>query len=185
MAKKERAHLERNSRKILQRLKAEGWVVVSIEGSHHKLKNTRFNYPIILVHRVSGLGDTEDEALHNVRISLRMYADDLAEDGKTMPRPRTVRDIFADTEVKESIADGHGFIVLVPLLYAGKKRRVNVSLDPALIAAVDEAAKIAGTNRSDFLANVAWREVEASTDAVKVAAKKKKSARNRRQSVAA
>jgi predicted RNase H-like HicB family nuclease len=130
-------------------------------------------------------GDTEDEALHNVRISLRMYADDLAEDGKTMPRPRTVRDIVADTEVKESISDGYGFIVLVPLLYAGKKRRVNVSLDPALIAAVDEAAKIAGTNRSDFLANVAWREVEASTGAVKVAAKKKRSARDRRQRVAA
>jgi predicted RNA binding protein YcfA (HicA-like mRNA interferase family) len=50
MAKKARAHLERNSRRILQRLKAEGWVVASIEGSHHKLKNKRFNYPIILVH---------------------------------------------------------------------------------------------------------------------------------------
>jgi predicted RNase H-like HicB family nuclease len=133
-------------------------------------------------------GDTEDEALENLRVSLRMYADDLAEDGHALPRPRTVRDVVADPEVKESIWDGYGFIVLVPLLYAGKKRRVNVSLDPSLIAAVDEAARIAGTNRSDFLASVAWREVEATTGAVKVEAKKKPSSRTTtrtRQRVAA
>jgi predicted RNase H-like HicB family nuclease len=120
-------------------------------------------------------GDTEDEALDNLRISLRMYADDLAEDGKALPRPRTVREVVADAEVKESIWDGFGFLVLVPLLHSGKKRRVNVSLDPSLIAAVDEAARIAGTNRSDFLASVAWRELEATTHAVKVAARKKAS----------
>jgi predicted RNase H-like HicB family nuclease len=130
-------------------------------------------------------GDTEDEALENLRVSLRMYADDLAEEGHRLPRPRTVRETVADPEVKDAIWDGYGFIVLVPLLHASRKRRVNVSLDPALIAAVDEAARIAGTNRSDFLANVAWREVEAATGAVKVGAKKKASAAPRRQRVAA
>jgi len=118
-------------------------------------------------------GDTEDEALENLRVSLRMYADDLAEDGKKLPQPKTVRQTVADPEVKEAIWDGYGFIVLIPLLYASKKRRVNVSLDPSLIAAVDEAARISGTSRSDFLASVAWREVEAVTGAVKVTAKKK------------
>jgi predicted RNase H-like HicB family nuclease len=117
-------------------------------------------------------GDTEDEALENLRISLRLYADDMAEDGNTLPAARTVREVVADTEVKQSIWDGCGFIVLVPLLHATKKRRVNVSLDPSLIEAVDEAARISGTNRSDFLANVAWREVEAATGAVRVAKKK-------------
>jgi predicted RNase H-like HicB family nuclease len=132
-------------------------------------------------------GDTEDEALHNLRISLRMYADDLAEDGKQLPPPRTVSETVADPEVKESIWDGYGFIVLVPLLYASKKRRVNVTLDPSLIAAVDEAARIAGTNRSDYLETMAWRELEAATGAVKVSAKRKTSRhkRQRRQRVAA
>jgi predicted RNA binding protein YcfA (HicA-like mRNA interferase family) len=32
-------HLERNSRKILARLKHDGWLLVSTEGSHHKLRN--------------------------------------------------------------------------------------------------------------------------------------------------
>ena len=42
--------IERNSRRILARLKKEGWVVVSVEGSQHKLKHAAFPYPIILVH---------------------------------------------------------------------------------------------------------------------------------------
>lgn len=28
---------ERNSRKIISRLQAEGWILVSVRGSHHKL----------------------------------------------------------------------------------------------------------------------------------------------------
>jgi predicted RNase H-like HicB family nuclease len=119
-------------------------------------------------------GDTEDEALENLRISLRMYADDLMEDGKTLPAPRMLREVVADHDVRAAIQGGYGFIVLIPLLQASKKRRVNVSLDPSLIAAVDEAARIAGTNRSDFLASVAWRELEAATGAVKAAGKAKK-----------
>jgi predicted RNA binding protein YcfA (HicA-like mRNA interferase family) len=42
--------IERNSRKILQRLESDGWVVVSTTGSHHKLKNPKFQHSIILVH---------------------------------------------------------------------------------------------------------------------------------------
>lgn len=135
-------------------------------------------------------GDTEDEAFENLRISLRMYADDSIEDGKTLPKPRMLREVIADSEVKDAIRRGYGFIVLIPLLQASKKRRVNVSLDPSLIAAVDEAARIAGTNRSDFLASVAWRELEAATGAVKAEAKAKKkkpaaqAARNRQRRAA-
>lgn len=64
MAKKQRAHVERNSKKILQRLKADGWVVVSIEGSHHKLKNKKFNYPIILVHPKKDLPNGTARKIH-------------------------------------------------------------------------------------------------------------------------
>ena len=46
MAKK----IERNSRKLMSRLKKDGWVVVSVQGSHHKLKHENFTHPIILVH---------------------------------------------------------------------------------------------------------------------------------------
>ena len=30
--------MERNSKKIVKRLKAEGWLLVSVKGSHHKFR---------------------------------------------------------------------------------------------------------------------------------------------------
>ena len=50
MAKKQKAAIERNSRKIMARLKQEGWSVVSVEGSHHKLRHPVHKHMIILVH---------------------------------------------------------------------------------------------------------------------------------------
>ena len=43
-------HLERNSRKILARLKSEGWLVVNIEGSHHKLRHAVSGKTTIVPH---------------------------------------------------------------------------------------------------------------------------------------
>jgi predicted RNA binding protein YcfA (HicA-like mRNA interferase family) len=45
-----KARIERNSRKILARLKREGWFVVSIEGSHRKLAHPVHKHKIVLVH---------------------------------------------------------------------------------------------------------------------------------------
>jgi len=128
-------------------------------------------------------GDTEDEALDNARISLRMYAEDLVETGQALPRARTIHELRADRDVRESLDEG-GFFVLVPLLFSDKKRRVNVMLEPSLIAAIDDVARISGTSRSDYLAHAAWRAIEQEAGAVKVrttlsASRKKKSAATR------
>jgi predicted RNase H-like HicB family nuclease len=115
-------------------------------------------------------GETEDEALDNARVSLRIYAEDLIESGQALPRPRTIHELRTDKDVRAAIDEG-GFVVLVPLLFSDKKRRVNVTLEPTLIAAIDEVARISGTSRSDYLAHAAWRAIEEETGAVKVAAK--------------
>jgi predicted RNA binding protein YcfA (HicA-like mRNA interferase family) len=44
------AAVETNSRKIIKRLKSEGWELVKIEGSHHKLTHPQFQYPMIVPH---------------------------------------------------------------------------------------------------------------------------------------
>ncbi len=111
-------------------------------------------------------GETQDQALDNARISLRLYIEDLIEDGKPIPAPGSLQAMSEDVAVKADLSDGHGFLLAVPLLYADKKRRVNVTLEPSLIAAVDEAARIAGTNRSDYLATAARHEIEKTTGAV-------------------
>ena len=111
-------------------------------------------------------GDSQEEVLENARISLRLYVEDLIEDGKPVPLPRSLDQLTTEPEVQEDLSGGHGFLMAVPLLYADKKRRVNVTLEPSLIAAIDEVAKVVGTSRSDYLATAARREIEATTHAV-------------------
>lgn len=43
-------HLERNSRKILARLQRDGWLLVRIEGSHHKLRHPDTSKTVIVPH---------------------------------------------------------------------------------------------------------------------------------------
>lgn len=43
-------HVERNSRKILARLMREGWQLLNIEGSHHKLRQQESGKTIIVPH---------------------------------------------------------------------------------------------------------------------------------------
>lgn len=119
-------------------------------------------------------GDTEDEALANLRISLRIYAEDMAEQGRKLPRASSLHDILKDAEVRADVAKHRGVLVLVPLLVGGKKRRVNITLEPSLIAAVDDAATAAGTNRSDYLASAAWSKVKNETGAVRIGATSRK-----------
>ena len=42
--------MEKNSQKILRRLQQEGWTIVKIVGSHHKLRHPDFKYPITVPH---------------------------------------------------------------------------------------------------------------------------------------
>lgn len=113
-------------------------------------------------------GDTHSEAVENGRISLRLYAEELTKDGKSLPAPRSLEELMADEDVRLDLCSGHGFMMVVPLLYVEIKRRVNVTLEPSLIAALDRTAEIAGTSRSDILAIAARRYLEAETGAVQV-----------------
>ncbi len=61
-----KAHIERNSRRILQRLQRDGWKVVHSNGSHHKLKHPAFKYPIILVHPKKDLPLGTARQIHKV-----------------------------------------------------------------------------------------------------------------------
>lgn len=125
-----------------------------------------------------GAGETYDEAIEKAKISLREYALALADDGDDMPKPRTHGTLAADTT--EAIEmDKAAFIIEVPLLTVGTKKRVNVSLDDRVLAAIDRACMLTGTkNRSAFLTKVALNWLQESMGAV-VASPKKKGSRKR------
>lgn len=51
---------------------------------------------------ISG-GDDIDEALENAPEALELYAQDLIEGGRQLPRPRTLTELKADPEVAEDL----------------------------------------------------------------------------------
>ncbi len=113
-------------------------------------------------------GDTHNEAVENGRISLRLYAEEMAKNGKPLGKPRSFDDLMADEDVRRDLSSGGGFMMVIPLLYVESKMRVNVTLEPSLIAALDRAAEIAGTSRSEILSVAARLYLEAKTGAVQV-----------------
>lgn len=113
-------------------------------------------------------GDSQEQVLENARISLRLYVEHLVQDGKPLPTARSLEQLMEDAEVRQDFSNGNGFLMAVPLLYADTKRRVNITLEPSLIAALDEVAEIAGTSRSDILAIAARRYIASEYGAVQV-----------------
>jgi predicted RNase H-like HicB family nuclease len=91
-------------------------------------------------------GNTEDEAIANAAIALRLWAEDL----DVLPQPSSKAQLRKRRDVREDIAAG-GVAVLVHLITAGRKQRLNIMLEPGVIEATDLAAKAAGVSRSQFI----------------------------------
>lgn len=104
-------------------------------------------------------GDTLTEALVDAANALAFHVTGMREDEETVPAPRELDEIVADPELAE---DREGaFLTLVPLIEdRGVSKRVNISLDPGLLEAIDEAAKDRGMTRSNFLASAARQVLE-------------------------
>jgi predicted RNase H-like HicB family nuclease len=48
-------------------------------------------------------GDNVDEALRNAREALELYAESFEEDGRPMPRPRTLTELKSDPDIADEI----------------------------------------------------------------------------------
>ena len=48
-------------------------------------------------------GDDIDEALRNAPEALELYAESLVQDGKSLPRPRTLTELKADPEIAKDL----------------------------------------------------------------------------------
>lgn len=105
-------------------------------------------------------GDSLSEALADAANALAFHVTGMREDKEPIPAPRELDEIVADPGLEE---DREGaFLTLVPLIEdRGISKRVNISLDPGLLEAIDEAAKERGMTRSNFLASVARQALTA------------------------
>ncbi|MGQ0671314.1 MAG: type II toxin-antitoxin system HicB family antitoxin [Hyphomicrobium sp.] len=94
--------------------------------------------------------DSWNDVRSNAQEALALYARDEA----ALPKPRSPDELMHDGEVRREVAAG-ATLLAVPLIVSRRKERYNLMLDPALVEAVDTAARIAGISRSEFVETAA------------------------------
>ncbi len=94
--------------------------------------------------------DSWDDVRANAQEALALYA----RNEKTLPKPRPPDELLRDAEVKSEVSAG-ATLLAVPLIVSQRKERYNLMLDPHLVAAVDDAARVAGISRSEFVEKAA------------------------------
>jgi predicted RNase H-like HicB family nuclease len=97
-------------------------------------------------------GRTVDAAIENATEGLIFQIEGLMNEGETLPEPTSLQKIVATLENKEAIPC---LIRLIPPV--GELKRVNISIDSGLLAAIDQAAAALHKNRSEFLSDAARR----------------------------
>ncbi len=104
-----------------------------------------------------GGGATAEEAIADAAEALRDVVAHKREGGFAAPRPSTLSEILASGE----IGKGESSVMIPLLLDSGRTVRANISLDAALLDAIDAAAKQRGLSRSAFLASAAREKIMA------------------------
>jgi predicted RNase H-like HicB family nuclease len=102
-----------------------------------------------------GGGATAEAAIADAAEALRDVAVHKQEGGFAPPRPSTLAEILASGEIGE----GESAVMIPLLLDSGRTVRANISLDAALLKAIDAAAKERGLSRSAFLASAARQKI--------------------------
>jgi predicted RNase H-like HicB family nuclease len=95
-------------------------------------------------------GATLDKALEHAREGLIFHIEGLINSGEILPKPASLEEIESCSEYKDFIPS---LIRIIPP--SGHLKRVNISMDTGLIAAIDRAAEMIGSNRSEFLSELA------------------------------
>ena len=93
-------------------------------------------------------GKTIDKAIENGREALAFHMESMHESGESIPKPSQLEKILKDPDNKKAIP-----ALIRVIIPSGHTKRLNITMDTALLAELDKAAKMAGRNRSEFLAD--------------------------------
>ncbi len=99
-------------------------------------------------------GDTHLDALTNAREALQVHIDGMMEDGDAIPEPTS----WENLDIGPRIYGGSGCVfTLVPAHVKSKAKRINVTIDEALLALIEARTN----NVSGFLAEAARDRLKA------------------------
>ena len=102
-------------------------------------------------------GDTYEEAVDHAREAIELHLFSLQEEGLKAPSPRTVKEIREKGNPEFEYA-----LVQIDLARLGKgvrrvkTRRIQVTMPPQLLAAIEEQRHQRGMDRSKWLQEAAW-----------------------------
>jgi predicted RNase H-like HicB family nuclease len=104
-----------------------------------------------------GGGTTAEAAIADAISGAREWAEHQGAKGQAMPKPRPLAQLIKAGELDGPSGET---AVMVPLLHdSGRPVRANLSLDAALLQAIDEAARARGLTRSAFIASAAREKI--------------------------
>ncbi len=106
-----------------------------------------------------GGGANPEAAINDATSAAREWAQHRSTKGVELPAARTLRQIIGDGEMNQEAGE---IAVMIPLLLdTGRPVRANLSLDAALLEAIDAAARARGLTRSAFIASAAREKIMA------------------------
>ncbi len=106
-----------------------------------------------------GGGDTAEAAIADAVSAAREWAEHRNAKGAAMSASRSLSQIIRDGELDVRTGES---AVMIPLLRdSGRPVRANLSLDAALLEAIDDAARARGLTRSAFIASAAREKIMA------------------------
>lgn len=101
-------------------------------------------------------GDTVEEAFDNVREAIDTHCEILAEEGKSLPMPKSMSEWQADKGYKGWTWG----IVDVPIeRYFGPAEKINITVPALVLKRIDEYAVRRGESRSGFLVRAAQEAI--------------------------
>ena len=103
-------------------------------------------------------GATVDDALNRGEAALAFHVEGLRDDGIALPQPSAVDAVLSDPDLAAWRA-GAQIAHVALIVDRGSPKRVNVSLDPGLLDAIDTEARRRGMTRSAFLSSAARAEI--------------------------
>ena len=108
-------------------------------------------------------GKTVDAAYRNAIEAVRLWIEDALEDGEKLPRPRSLKEMLADREIRRTLGTGAVLIMIPVVRDTGRPAKANVSMDAGTLQAIDEEAAAHGLTRSAFIASAALEKIRRGT----------------------
>ncbi len=93
-----------------------------------------------------------DEAIDNAKHAIELWIETALDNNQDVPRPSSINALQKKKEFKGLI---WAIAEIDPALLSNAIERVNISLPKRVLARLDAKAKLAGTNRSGFIAQMA------------------------------